>query len=148
VIPAGTASFSSSSLFPPNSGPRMLNPVAFPPGRAKVSMMPLATGFPNSSENDGNSPSRVLCDQNIWSRRGTDDIHLDTDKLFRQLSKPIKIPFCISVLDQDVLSFKRSQGCAALAGMIPSDLRRMIGREQRETLSLELSSPAALRLDD
>ena len=40
----GTTYFSSSSLFPPNSGASTLSPVTFPPGIARLPTSPLATG--------------------------------------------------------------------------------------------------------
>jgi hypothetical protein len=40
----GTASFRSSSRFPPSSGAMKVNPVMFPPGRARLATSPLPTG--------------------------------------------------------------------------------------------------------
>ena len=43
------ASMSSSTRFPLNSGVRRLNPVTFPPGRAKLATRPALTGSPTAT---------------------------------------------------------------------------------------------------
>ena len=40
----GTASFSNSNLLPLSSGPSIVSPVLLPPGRARLTTSPLATG--------------------------------------------------------------------------------------------------------
>jgi hypothetical protein len=45
----GTISFSNSRRFVPNSGATMLKPVTLPPGRARLSTSPAATGSPTTA---------------------------------------------------------------------------------------------------
>src|SRR6516165_9429771 len=49
----GTASFRISRRFPSSSGPRMVKPVTFPPGRAKLATSPDSTGLPLDAKTIG-----------------------------------------------------------------------------------------------
>ena len=72
----GAASFSNSNRFPLSSGPSIVNPVMFPPGRARLATSPLATGSLMSTKTTGTVADRLFNGQNARRSSSNNEIHL------------------------------------------------------------------------
>ena len=59
----------------------------------------------NRNEDNGNRCGRFFGGENTGRSGSNDDIRFKTDKLFRQGRETVKLSFCISVLDDNILSF-------------------------------------------
>ena len=82
-------------------------PVTLPPGRARLSIKPASTGsVPARPHNDGNRLGRIHGRPNQRGPSCTKMVStLETHQLGRKLREPIPLPFRISILNDDVLSF-------------------------------------------
>src|SRR5262249_19588160 len=66
---------------------------------------PTADRICNRNEDNGNRRGRFFGGENTGRRGSNDDIRFKTDKLFRQGRETVKLSPCISVLDDNILSF-------------------------------------------
>ena len=100
----GTACLRSSSRLPSNSGPRIVNPVTFPPGRARLATSPEANGIGSCRHNDGNGLSRFYGRKGAGCACRHDDVGVETDQLGRQVWEFIILPLGPSEFYGDVLA--------------------------------------------
>ena len=84
-VTPGAISLSSSSHFPPMLYSKSMNPVALPPGRARLSTKPAPTGSPATGNTIGTV--RVACSNGGHGRvaSGQDDVRRERDQ-FRRVS--------------------------------------------------------------
>src|SRR5712664_3468263 len=107
VAPDATA-LSNSSRLATNPLASVVNPVMFPPGRARLATRPLPTGSA-ANVTTGDGRSRSLGSLGSRRRRGHNNVHLEPNELGRQGGELI-LPVCRpAVLDDDVLSLDPSQ---------------------------------------
>ena len=98
----GAISLSTPSHFPPMEASKLVNPVTFPPGRAKLSMKPLSTGSATLTKTIGIAEviwrsaanSRVALDQ--------DDIRCQRNQLFGERRQPFNISSAPPKIDANV----------------------------------------------
>ena len=69
----------------------LVNPVMFPPGRAKLATSPLATGS-QPGKDDGNCSGSLLGGRGGRCTRRNNNVYLETDQLSRELREPIDFP--------------------------------------------------------
>jgi hypothetical protein len=86
---------------PLNSGARIVNPVAFPPGRARLSTTPDTDRVSNDSHNDWNRFSRLLGGSGGRSSVCDDHIDVELDELRRELGKSLDFFFGPTPFDRD-----------------------------------------------
>src|SRR5437773_3239076 len=79
-------------------------PVTLPPGRARLSTNPLATGSPSCAKTMGIVPVAALAARVTGALAETDDVDLETHQLSRERGEAIEFSFCISPVNDEVLS--------------------------------------------
>ena len=100
---SGTTSFSNSSRFPFKSLVSLVSPVIFPPGRAKLSTMPVATGS-RCHHNNGNRLGCLLgCKDRMVQR--DKDINLELHEFSYEIRNLVPLSLNVAILNQDVFSF-------------------------------------------
>src|SRR5216683_2432137 len=98
----GTACLSRSRPLPTSSGPRPVNPVTLPPGRARLVTSPLVTGSPAAAKTMGTVLVACLAAR-VWGcASGHDDINLERNQFGRESGEPLELPLGISVFNHDV----------------------------------------------
>ncbi len=88
----GRASLISSSRFELRSVASKLSPVIFPPGRARLAIMPAPTRVTNRRHDDGNSTRGLQGGLNRFRPRSQNDLGLISDEFGRKRWKPIELP--------------------------------------------------------
>ena len=97
-------SLSNSSRFPANTAPMVVNPVMLPPGRAKLSTRPSATGSPPPKKTIGIVRVALLAARASFDPGRDQYVNLETDQLIRQGREPIELIISASVLESYVLT--------------------------------------------
>ena len=72
-------SFSISSRLPANTAEMLVNPVTLPPGRARLSTNPDATGSHTARKNDRDRSGSILRSQSIRGRGRNDHVNFEPD---------------------------------------------------------------------
>ena len=98
----GTISFRSSSRLPLNSGANVVNPVIFPPGRARLATNPSPTGSLSCAITIGICCCRSLADALIPRTSGHDHIHLETHQFAGKVGQATEFSFRKSTLNDNV----------------------------------------------
>ena len=97
-------SLSNSNRLPANTGEMVVNPVMFPPGRARLSTSPAATGSAPAIKTMGIVLVAFLAAR-LASRRGRDEyVNFETDQLISQGGKPVELFFSVSILESYVFA--------------------------------------------
>ena len=98
------ASFSSSSRLAANTSAMVVNPVTFPPGRARLSTSPSATGSGTVKKTIGIVLVAFLAATVAAEPRHDDDINLESDQLISQGREPVEFIIRVSRLESDILA--------------------------------------------
>ena len=92
-------SLSNSSRLPANTDAMLVNPVMFPPGRARLSTSPSATGSKPPIKTIGNSPGSVLGGYSGRRRGREDHVNFETDQFISQGGEPVELIVGGSILE-------------------------------------------------
>ena len=109
----GTASFKSSSRFPPKFGVSADSPVTLPPGFAR-----LARGRPPqvpSDRDDRDRVGRLLGRQGAWGAGREDDVRREADQFARKGGKPLLLSLRPREIDDEIPPLHVSKLTEALA---------------------------------
>ena len=79
--------------------------VALPPGCPRLLTNPAPTGSAENGDNNWNLASCLFSGLGWRGVHRDDDIHIEADKLGSERTEALNLPFCVSVLDADALSF-------------------------------------------
>ena len=98
----GTTSVSNSSRFPLNSRVSLVSPVIFPPGRAKLSIIPVATGSPVVTMTMG--IVLVACLAARIAAGSCKDKHIDLElhEFGHKAGDTVQLSLSVAILNQDV----------------------------------------------
>ena len=111
----GTTSLSSSSRFPSISDEIEVNPVMFPPGRARLATRPVADRIADSHHDKGDRRCRLLDGERGRRAGGHDHIHIEGDQLGDENGKALILSFRPSILDRDVAALHVAELAQAFA---------------------------------
>src|SRR5262249_60195410 len=96
-------SLSSSTHFAPMLYSNEVNPVALPPGRAKLSTKPAPTGSGHDRENDWHAAGGLQQGPHRCAARGKDDLGRERDQFGCVFARGLVIAARPAVLDLHVL---------------------------------------------
>ena len=142
----GNVCLNRSRRLPSSSDLSVLNPVMFPPGRARLVTSPLLSGSPGGRHDDRDRLRRSFGGKGTGRTRCHDDVDLEPDQLGRNLREAIFVPLRPAVLDGDALALDVAEVAESLAERL-EDLglqRRRGGAEVPEARQ----SPRLLRPSD
>ena len=87
----------------------LVNPVRFPPGRARLSTSPAVNRIRHANKNDGDRSGSVLGCYNSIRRDPDKYVNLETDQFSREAGKPIEVTLRMPVLNGNVLPFDMAE---------------------------------------
>src|SRR5262249_47115494 len=122
----GSASLRSSSRLPPSSAVMLLNPVIFPPGRARFVTTPGASGSATFAETIGIVFVAVLAARARTRTPGRDQFDLGVSQLARKANK-VDVPLGVSRKDGRVLAVDVAKLAQALDERRPEIRCRSFG---------------------
>src|SRR6201984_2384762 len=101
----GIASLRICSRLAPTSGPRMVLPVIFPPGRARLGTSPTPTGSPIEIMTMGSGGGLLGCEA-CGRAEGCNNVHRATNKRRRGFGESLRHSIAICIVEGDVLAFE------------------------------------------
>src|SRR5262245_14444370 len=113
----GMASLRICSRLAPMSGPRIVLPVIFPPGRARHE--PGAHGIADRDHDDGNRGGGLLGRQARGRGVGRNNIYRATNERRRGLCEPLRHPVTIRVVEGDVAAFEVAEIAQPVSEGVP-----------------------------
>ena len=124
------SALSSSSHFPLMRYSEVVNPVALPPGRAKLATKPAATGSVSLREHDWHGAGSLQQRPDGRAARCEDDVRRECDQFSRVSPSGIGIPRAPAIVDLQVAAVSPAQLLQALHERRDSILRFRIVRGQ------------------
>ena len=103
-VRSGRVSLSSSSRFAASSGLKNVNPVTFPPGRARLDTIPDPKGSPTTAKTTGIVVVARFGGQSSRRPMGDDHIDIEPSEVRNERRKPIIVAIRPSVLDDKIPS--------------------------------------------
>ena len=82
----------------------LVNPVMFPPGRARLSTSPTVTGSCHTQKNNGDRFRRVIGSKSGNRAGRYKQINFETDKLISQSRQPVELIISVSILESYVFA--------------------------------------------
>src|SRR5262245_48771796 len=115
----GIASLRSCSRLAPTSGPMMLLPVIFPPGRARLGTRPARTGSADRDHDDRNRGGGLLGREACGRAVGRNDVHRATNERRCGPGESLRHSIGIRIVEGDVLAFEVTEIAQSVTEGVP-----------------------------